>query len=69
MIDFTKSHGMMWPQHYDGRGWENELAVKYKVQVIPAMFLLDQNGMIVSTGIRRDTLSQEIARLLKRRSF
>ena len=65
LLDFTQAHGMPWPQYYDGKSWENDLAVKYAIKVIPAMFLLDQNGMIVSTDARGPRLEQAIRRLLK----
>jgi thiol-disulfide isomerase/thioredoxin len=65
LLDFTQAHDMPWPQYYDGKFWKNDLAVKYAVQVIPAMFLLDQDGMIVSTDARGPKLEMEIKRLLK----
>ncbi len=64
LIDFTKSHGMPWPQYFDGRWWKNEISTRYAIQAIPAMFLLDQNGMVVSTNARGERLEAEIRRLL-----
>ena len=57
--------GMKWPQHYDGKYWQNELAVLYGIKSIPATFLLDQNGKIFRTGLRGDALDVAIERLLK----
>jgi peroxiredoxin len=64
LIDFTKSHGMPWPQYFDGKWWKNEISTRYAIQAIPAMFLLDQNGMVVSTNARGEKLEAEIKRLL-----
>ena len=38
---FTKSKDMTWQQFFDGKGWENELALKYGIRSIPATYLLD----------------------------
>lgn len=65
MLDFTAKAGMPWPQYYDGKFWKNEYAVKFGIDAIPAMFLLDQNGNIVSTEARGPKLEAEIKRLLK----
>ena len=33
----TKARKMTWPQYFDGRGWQNEIAQKYGIDGIPAM--------------------------------
>lgn len=65
LIDYTKEHDMPWPQHFDGKFWKNKYAVEYSITGVPAMFLLDQNGMLVSTDARGPKLEAEIKRLLK----
>lgn len=50
--DFVKSKGMTWVQHFDGKGWKNEIAQKYGINSIPAMWLIDKKGMVVSTNAR-----------------
>ena len=65
MLDFTAKAGMPWPQYFDGKFWKNDYAVKFGIEMIPAMFLLDQNGNIVSTEARGPKLEAEIKRLLK----
>jgi len=64
LLDFTKAHGMPWPQYFDGKYWKNDLAVEYGINSIPAMFLLDQKGMIVTTNARGEKLESEVKRLL-----
>ncbi|BCU75802.1 TlpA disulfide reductase family protein [Luteolibacter sp. LG18] len=65
LIDFAKAKNMPWPQYFDGKHWENEIARKYAISGIPAMFLLDQNGIVVTTNARGEKLETEIKRLLK----
>ncbi len=62
--NFLKENGMPWPQHYDGKGWKNELAVKYGINAVPAMFLLGKDGRIASTEARGPKLEAEVKRLL-----
>jgi peroxiredoxin len=65
LTDFTAQNNMPWPQHFDGQYWKNEFATKFGIGAIPAMFLVDQNGRIVSTDARGEKLGREIRRLLK----
>ena len=41
------------------------LAARFSIKSIPAMFLLDQQGRIVSTNARGEKLEAEVKRLLK----
>jgi thiol-disulfide isomerase/thioredoxin len=65
LTDFTTKENMPWPQYYDGKWWKNDISTKYDISGIPAMFLLDQTGMIVSTNARGEVLEREVKRLLK----
>ena len=65
LTDFTAKNQMPWPQYFDGKFWKNEISTKYDIKSIPAMFLLDQNGKIVSTNARGEKLESEVKRLLK----
>ncbi len=65
LIDYAREQGLPWPQHFDGKGWKNEFATRFSIKAIPAMFLLDQAGLVVSTEARGAKLEAEIRRLLK----
>jgi thiol-disulfide isomerase/thioredoxin len=65
VLAFTKEKGMPWPQYYDGQHWNNPYGKQYGINGIPAMFLLDKKGLVVSTNARGPKLAQEIQRLLK----
>jgi thiol-disulfide isomerase/thioredoxin len=65
LTDFTAKENMPWPQYFDGQYWKTDVAAKYGIGSIPAMFLLDQEGKVVSTNARGELLEKEVKRLLK----
>ena len=60
---FVKDKGMEWPQFFDGKGWKNEIATTYSIHSIPAMWLVDQKGMVVDTAAR-SSLEDKVTKLL-----
>jgi thiol-disulfide isomerase/thioredoxin len=62
--DFMKDKGVVWPQFYDGKGWESTLGKKYGITAIPATFLLDGDGKIVARDLRGPALDAALAKLL-----
>ncbi len=65
LTDFTEKEHMPWPQYFDGKYWKNDISTKFTIDAIPAMFLLDQEGKVVSTNARGLMLESEVKRLLK----
>ncbi len=65
LVDFVAHEQLPWPQYFDGKFWQGEVPARYKIDAIPAMFLLDQDGKVVSTDARGPKLEAEIKRLLK----
>lgn len=61
---FTQANAMTWPQIYDGKGWQSELARRYGVTGIPATFLLDKGGKIRYKAVRGDDLRLAVEELL-----
>ena len=59
----TKEKKMAWSQYFDGKGWQNTYGVKYGIQGIPTMWLIDQQGKIASTNARHD-LAGQVEKLL-----
>ena len=41
---FIKEKELRWPQHFDGKGWENTFAIAYGIYGIPTMWLVDKRG-------------------------
>lgn len=64
LLAFTKEHGMVWPQYFDGQGWDNTVSQRFGINSIPAMWLLDKNGKVVTTNARED-LAGQVEKLLK----
>ena len=49
---FTTENKMTWPQFFDGKGWENEMAKRFKIQTVPTMWLLDREGKLIDANPR-----------------
>ncbi len=60
---FVKEKGMEWPQYFDGKGPENELFLKYKLESIPTMWLLNKKGLVVSMNAS-EGLKEKVTKLL-----
>jgi thiol-disulfide isomerase/thioredoxin len=59
----TKAQGMVWPQYYDGKGWENVISSRYGIGEIPTMWLVDKKGMVVDVDAR-EGLEDKVKKLL-----
>ncbi len=57
---------LSWPYHVsDLKGWSNQAAALYRVQSIPANFLIDGNGIIVAKNLRGTMLDAKLLELKK----
>ncbi|MFQ5510908.1 MAG: redoxin domain-containing protein [Candidatus Krumholzibacteriia bacterium] len=65
---YIKSNDMVWPQYFDGAGWNNRVAAKYKVRSIPATYLIDRRGKIRYRSLRGKELEEAVAELVKERA-
>jgi thiol-disulfide isomerase/thioredoxin len=54
-----KEKELPWPQHFDGKGWENRFAVQYGIFSIPTMWLVDKRG-----NLRVTDASDHLERLI-----
>jgi len=61
---FLKTRKMPWPQYFDGKGWENEIARKHGITSIPATFLIGKDGAIAAKDLRGTKLTEKIAELI-----
>jgi thiol-disulfide isomerase/thioredoxin len=64
MLEFTAKNNMSWPQYFDGKWWKNDYAVQFGIDSIPAIFVIDQNGRVVTNNARGEKLEATIKRLL-----
>ena len=60
-----EKHQLNWLHVSALKGWKCPVAQLYKVTGVPAMFLIDKEGKIVSTKARGEALEQEVAKLCK----
>ncbi len=65
LLDFARERDLPWPQHYDGKYWENEIARgRFNVHSVPSTFLLDKSGVVAAVNVRGPQLETEVRRLL-----
>lgn len=55
---------LTWTQVSNLKGWEDPIAKQYKVESIPATFILDQSGNVVAQDLRGEELRAKIIELL-----
>lgn len=63
---FLKRNEILWPQHFDGQGWKNQFAQKYRISGIPATFLLDKDGNVQYKNLRGKQVENAVEELLNR---
>jgi thioredoxin-like negative regulator of GroEL len=65
---FLVDHKVPWPQIFfaeEGKqGWNNPIASYYGIMEIPALWLIDQSGNVVSTTTTVENLDVELSQLL-----
>jgi len=70
IADFTAQNNMPWPQVYDGKFWDAEIAVLYGVMSIPNAFLVDgDTGKVIALGdaIQGELLAPTLEAAVKKR--
>lgn len=55
---------LTWPQVSNLKYWNDPIAKKYNIQSIPAIYILDSNGIIVAKDLRGDQLKAKVKELL-----
>ena len=65
---FLLKQKIAWPQIFyaeaEKRGWSNPIVEFYGIMDVPVMWLIDQNGNVVSTDVKVESLAAEVAKLL-----
>lgn len=62
--EFLANENMPWPQHYDGKHWDNEYSRRFALGSIPATFLIGKDGRIFSTENHGEHLEKNVRHLL-----
>ncbi len=63
-IKAIQDDGLIWTQVSDLKFWSNEVAIKYKVELIPVNFLVDPNGKIIGKNLRGEELHKTLKSIL-----
>jgi thiol-disulfide isomerase/thioredoxin len=58
LLAFTKEHGMVWPQYFDGKGWDNDISKGFGIEEVPTMWLVGKDGKLITTDAREDLAGQ-----------
>jgi thiol-disulfide isomerase/thioredoxin len=61
---YLDKYDLEWPQFFDGKYWQNEVATLYGVKSIPATYLIDKKGNIRYKSIRGHQLELAVKELL-----
>ncbi len=61
---FIKEKKMTWRQYFDGLGWDNKVGKEYGIGSIPAMYLLDKEGKVITDNARGKRLHDILAKRL-----
>jgi len=63
LAKFVKGQGHAWPVLFDGQGSKGEFSGRLNVRNLPSSALFNQQGMLVSTGVKSDMLAPEVIKL------
>jgi len=61
---YVSQNKIEWPQYFDGKYWNNEIATQYGVRSIPATYLIDKKGKIRYKSLRGRQLEDAVEKLL-----
>ncbi len=63
---FVAEKEIPWPQYYQGNGWDSEFSKSWGINGIPCMFIVDQEGKLVTVE-GREQIEKLIPELLKKK--
>lgn len=64
-VQAIKDDGLTWDHVSNLQYWRDPVAQLYKVSSIPAMFILDENGVILAKNLRGPQLEAKLTQLLQ----
>jgi thiol-disulfide isomerase/thioredoxin len=63
--DYLNKEEVPWENLFEpGKGWKHPMAIRYGVHAIPAAWLVDQHGRVVSLSARGDELGKQLGLLI-----
>jgi peroxiredoxin len=64
--EYVKGNGISWRQYFDGKGWQNEVAVAWGVKGLPRIYLIDKDGKVRFVNVRGEALAPAVKELCDR---
>jgi thiol-disulfide isomerase/thioredoxin len=61
---FMQDIKMTWREYFDGLGWDNKVGKVYGIGAIPAMYLLDKEGKVITDNARGPRLEEVLKKHL-----
>ncbi|HEU4366093.1 MAG TPA: TlpA family protein disulfide reductase, partial [Candidatus Krumholzibacteria bacterium] len=61
---YVQQQGIEWPQYFDGKWWNNDVATMYGIKSIPATLLVDRSGKIRYKSLRGRQLEAAVEKLV-----
>ncbi len=65
---YLAQQGIEWPQYFDGKWWNNDVAQMYGIKSIPSTLLVDREGKIRYKSLRGRQLETAVEKLLSESS-
>lgn len=62
---FIKQRKMPWPEFFDGKRWDNKLAVKYGIDQTPTTYLIGRDGKIIALLDGTEDLDEVVGKAMK----
>ena len=66
--DYLKENEIPWRQVFSGQGWQSPVAQKYGINAIPAPWLIDRDGTLITHQARGRNLEQLVAAAVANKS-
>ena len=64
--DYLKENDIPWRQVFSGEGWKSPVSQQYGIRAIPAPWLIDKDGTLITHQARGDALERLVADALKK---
>ena len=66
--DYLKENEIPWRQVFSGKGWDSPVSRQYDIRGIPAPWLIDKDGTLISHQASGETLERLVVEALKHQS-
>lgn len=63
--EFLRENDIPWRQIFSGKGWNSPIAKQFEIQAIPAPWLIDRDGRLISPHARGIALKRLVAEALE----